>query len=252
MRARLVWITGASSGIGRATALEFAHRGWLVAASARNRDALESLAAEAPAGRIHAFPVDITDAQAMAATVAAIEGGQGPIGLAILNAGTHKPVSAQEFDIGVVRDLFEVNVFGTVHGLSAVMPRMIARGQGQIAVVSSVAGYAGLPTAAAYGATKAALINMAESLRFELQPLGVDIRLVSPGFVRTPLTDRNEFPMPFRIEADEAARIIFNGLTIGRRFEITFPRRFSYFLKLLRHLPYRVYFTAVARGTGKR
>ncbi|MBI3515724.1 MAG: SDR family NAD(P)-dependent oxidoreductase [Proteobacteria bacterium] len=246
-----VWITGASSGLGRAVALRYAGAGAMVAASARSAEAMATLAAApAAAGRIHAFPVDVTDRVAMVDTVARIEAALGPIELAILNAGTHEPVDAQHFDAAVFDRLFAVNLTGTVNGLHAILPRLIARRTGQVALVASVAGYGGLPTAAAYGATKAAMINLAEALKFDLDPLGVRLSLVNPGFVRTPLTDQNPFPMPALMEVDDAARALVRGLARGG-FEVTFPRRFTYVVKLLRLLPYRLYFPLVARLTGK-
>ncbi|MCW5751402.1 MAG: SDR family NAD(P)-dependent oxidoreductase, partial [Alphaproteobacteria bacterium] len=203
----LVWITGASSGLGRATALRHALGGWRVAASARGETALGQLAAETTGttGAILPFPCDIGDRQAVAATLSAIEAVHGPVERAILNAGTHRPFDAVRFDGAVFRELVEINLMGTVHCLEALVPAMAARGRGQIAIVSSVAGYRGLPTAAAYGATKSALINMAEALHLELRGSGIDVRLICPGFIRTPLTDRNPFPMPFLMEADLAA-----------------------------------------------
>jgi NADP-dependent 3-hydroxy acid dehydrogenase YdfG len=246
-----VLITGASSGIGRAVALRYARDGAVVAASARSQAALEKLAAEpAAAGRIKPYPVDVTDRASMVEQVARIEQEIGLIDLAILNAGTHRPVDAAQFDPAVFDTLIAVNLTGTVNGLNAVMPRMIARRGGHIAIVASVAGYAGLPTAAAYGATKAALINMAEALKFDLDRLGVRLSLVNPGFVRTPLTDQNPFRMPALMAVDDAADALVRGLA-GPGFEVTFPRRFTYALKLIRLLPYRLYFPLLARSTGK-
>ncbi|PWR18560.1 SDR family NAD(P)-dependent oxidoreductase [Zavarzinia aquatilis] len=246
MTAPFVWITGASSGIGFALAEEFVRQGWRVAASARGAQGL----AQPPAGTI-TLPLDVTDEAAVAGTVAAIEADHGPIDLAVLNAGNHRPTPASDLRPADFRDLFAVNVFGVVNGLAALLPLMRARGRGRIAIVASVAGYSGLPGASAYGATKAALINMAEALRVELAGSGVDIRLVSPGFVRTPLTDRNDFPMPFRIEAEDAARRMVRALTRTNAFESHFPRRFTLMLKLLRLLPYRLYFPLVGRMTGQ-
>ena len=247
-----VWITGASSGIGRAVALAYARAGAAVAASARAADALAALAAEPVAGgRLRAFPVDVTDRAAVAATVARIEAELGGLDLVILNAGTHEPVAATQFDAAVFDRLIAVNLVGTVNGLAAVLPRLIARRAGHIAIVASVAGYGGLPSAAAYGATKAALINLAEALKFDLDRCGVRVSLVNPGFVRTPLTDKNRFAMPALMEVDDAARALVRGLARGG-FEVTFPRRFTYVLKLLRLLPYRLYFPLVARLTGWR
>ncbi|WP_374447660.1 SDR family NAD(P)-dependent oxidoreductase [Stella sp.] len=245
---RVAWITGAGSGIGRALALEMAAAGWQVAASARGRPALDALAAEAPS--VRPYPLDVTDAEACRAAVARIEAEMGPIGQAVLNAGTHRPMSAGSFDAEAFADLIETNLLGTVRSLAPVMERMIRRRSGRIAVVGSVAGYSGLPTAAAYGASKAALVNMAEALRPELAAAGVVLQLVSPGFVRTPLTDRNDFPMPFLMSAEAAARRLRRGME-SDRFEIVFPRRLAWSLKLLRILPYALYFPIVRRVTGR-
>jgi short-subunit dehydrogenase len=248
---RLLWITGASSGIGRATALRFATAGWTVVASARNGAALAALAAEAEglAGRIVPVPLDVTDAAAIQAAVSHLETDIGPIGLAILNAGTHAVINVRRFETAVFEQLFRLNVLGTANCIAAILPRMLRRGVGEIAIVASLAGYRGLPTAAAYGASKAALINLAEALKLDLVGTGVSARLINPGFVRTPLTDRNEFPMPFLIDAEAAAQRIFDGLA-GSAFEIAFPRRFAWMLKFLRILPYRLYFPLVRRFTG--
>lgn len=245
--ARVVWLTGASSGIGRALALELARHGDVVCASARGADDLAALAAESK--NIQAYPVDVGDSAAVAATAAAIAAAEGPIDVAIMNAGIHRPVPPDTFDPAVFRQLFEVNVLGVVNGIAAVLPAMRARRAGTIVVVSSVAGYRGLPTAAAYGATKAALINLAEALKLDVDRDGIDVRLVCPGFVKTPATDRNPFPMPFLIPAETAARRIRQGLA-GRGFEITFPRRFTWQLKLMQMLPYGLYFRLVHRFTG--
>lgn len=252
----VAWITGASSGIGRALALELADRGFRVAASARSRAGLEELAADAlgaggaaAIGPIDVHPLDVTDATATEAVVDAIESEAGPIALAVLNAGIYLPVSGADLDLDAFHRSFRVNLDGTVNGLVPLIARMKARGHGQIAIVSSVAGYSGLPTSAAYGATKAALINLAESLKFELDPLGIRIQVINPGFVETPATDRNPFPMPFLVPVNKAARRIADGLTEDR-FEITFPRRFTWLLKFGRILPYRVYFPLARRLMG--
>ena len=247
----LAWITGASSGIGRGVALELARRGWKVAATARRIEELETLAGEARGlkGSIAAFPGDVTDAAGIEALGAAMETAHGPIALAFLNVGTYVPDNARKFGGAGFRQTFEVNVFGTVNCMAALLPRMRARGKGQIAVNASVAGYGGLPRAAAYGATKAALINMAESLKIGLAGEGITLQIVNPGFVRTPLTDENKFPMPFLVELDAASRRICDGFERGG-FEITFPRRLSWILKALNMLPYSAYFWLVGKGTG--
>lgn len=250
-----LWITGAGAGIGRALALAYARRGATVAVSARRADTLAALQAEVQAqgliGLIVPVPLDVTDRAATLAAVATIEELIGSLDLVILNAGTHEPFDPAAFDPTIFDRLFAVNLFGVVNGLAAVVPRMVARRGGRVAIVSSVAGYCGLPTAAAYGATKAALINMAEALKPELERCGVGVAVINPGFVRTPLTDRNTFPMPFLIEADDAAERIIRGLASGR-FEITFPRRLSWALKMLRRLPYPIYFRVVGRTVPDR
>ncbi|MGL5137215.1 MAG: SDR family NAD(P)-dependent oxidoreductase, partial [Beijerinckiaceae bacterium] len=171
----VAWITGASSGIGRDVALELARRGWTVAASARRQPELEALAAEAAGlkGRIVAHPADVTKPDDMREAVAAIETAHGPVALAFFNAGVAPYVNAPDLDVEAVRFAFDVNVMGVVHGLAALMPRMAARGFGQLAVNASVAGYGGLPRAAAYGATKAAMIHMCEALKFDCDRLGL-------------------------------------------------------------------------------
>lgn len=243
----LAWITGASSGIGRALALRLARDGWTVAVSARSAPALQSLAAMPEAkGRLRPFPLDVTDGRAVAATVAAVEEELGSIALAVLNAGTHRPMGAADFDAATARALMEVNYMGVVHALEALLPRLRARRAGQVAVVASLAGYRGLPTAAAYGPSKAALINLCEALRPELERDGVTLQLVNPGFVATPLTARNDFPMPFLLPLDAAVDAFARGLR-RKRFEIVFPRRLAAMLRLGRSLPYFLYFALARR-----
>lgn len=249
---RVAWITGASEGIGRALALELARRGWRVAASARNAARLTELAAEAGARdwTIAVYPVDVTDDAGTARTVAAIEAEMGPIDLAVLNAGVYTPMSAAAFDVAVCRRTVEVNLMGVIHALGPVLPRMLGRRAGRIALVASVAGYGGLPQSMSYGATKAALINLAESLKFDCDPAGVVVQVINPGFVETRATAVNDFAMPALMAPEAAAVRIADGLQ-GRAFEISFPRRFVWALKLINILPYRLYFTLVARVTGK-
>ncbi|MDE0780816.1 MAG: SDR family NAD(P)-dependent oxidoreductase [Alphaproteobacteria bacterium] len=253
VRRKVAWVTGASQGIGAAVARRLARDGWVVAASARSTDKLEALAAESDAwqGSVEAFPLDVTDEAAVTVVYEEIEARLGAVDLVILNAGTHQPIAAADFAVAPVRKLIEINLMGTVHCLAPVISRFVERQSGRIAVVASLAGYRGLPTASAYGASKAGLINMCESLRPELQEQGVVLSCVTPGFVRTPLTDRNPFPMPFLIDANTAAARIVSGLA-GNRFEITFPRRFAYLMKLLRVLPYALYFPVVRRVSPRR
>lgn len=248
MTDRLVWITGASSGIGRAVALEMARQGWRVVATARRQEELDKLAADGPDGRISGIAADVTDLEATTAAVARIEAEIGPIDCAVLAAGTHIPTSADDFRPDDFRTLLDINVMGVVNATAAVLPGFKARRAGHLVVVASVAGYRGLPTAAGYGATKAALINYTEALKFDLDDWGVKTQLVCPGFVRTPLTDKNPFPMPFLMEVEDAARAMVRGME-GSGFEITFPKRFTVLVRLMSRLPYALYFAMVRRGT---
>ena len=239
----LIWITGASKGIGRALALEYAARGHTVAVSARTGSQLDDLRVQAietgHSGPIHPFVLDVTDEAACAQVIADIEKTLGPIDQAILNAGTHQPVSVRHFSSAPFRKLMGLNFFGVLNTLTPLISRFRARRSGTVAVVSSLAGYVGLPGAAAYGASKAALINMCEALTVELARDGVALKLICPGFVKTPLTDQNDFPMPFLITAEQAARRIAGGMNT-KRFEIAFPVPFALGMKLLRALPYRL------------
>lgn len=242
---RSAWVTGAGSGIGRALALRLAREGWIVAVSARTAQDLASLAAEAH-GRIYPFPLDVTNEERTLETIAAIEDAVGPLDLVVLNAGIYKRDSAAHFDARAFGVMVDVNIMGSVHCLAAVMPRMIERRSGHIAVVSSVSGYVGLPGAAAYGATKAALINMCEALYPELAARNVNLSLINPGFGDTPLTRKNDFPMPFLISIDAAVDHIMAGLR-SRRFEIAFPWKMVLSMKLLAALPAGLRFAITRR-----
>jgi NAD(P)-dependent dehydrogenase (short-subunit alcohol dehydrogenase family) len=243
-----VWITGGSSGIGAALAEELAGRSWKVAISARNKAALAEIAATHD--NITGFEGDVVDRPGMAKMVADIEKALGPIALGVMNAGIYLPTNMPDFDPTLFDRSFDVNLTGTINGLAPLVPLMTQRGYGHISLVSSVAGYGGLPTSAAYGATKAALFNLGESLAMDLAPHNVHVSMIAPGFVKTPATDVNPFPMPFIISAQEAARRIADGLAAGRT-HISFPRRFSFLLRLINLLPRRAYVALVARGTGK-
>jgi len=243
---KVVWITGAGRGIGRALAKRLAEAGWIVAASARSEEDLTSLAAECPPGRIHGFPLDVTDLSRTETTVEGIETQLGKLDLAILNAGTHIPVTVEGFSAAPFRRLMETNLMGPVNGLAQLIPRFVERRGGHIAVVASVAGYRGLPTAAAYGASKAGVINLCEALKPELERHGVRLTLINPGFVETSLTAKNDFPMPFLISVDKAVDRILHGLERSA-FEIAFPGRFAFLMKLLRILPDRLFFAITRR-----
>jgi len=245
----VAWVTGASGGIGRATALALAADGWTVHATARTAEALEELAAEAKGpGRIEALPGDVTDADAMRDAVDQITATR-PLALVILNAGVYTPMRAQNFDPAVAKKTFDVNLTGVANGLGPVMAHMIERGTGHIALTASVAGYRGLPDAAVYSASKAGLIAMAEALAMDLVDLGVRISVINPGFVETEATAVNEFEMPMLMQPDEAAAHIVSGLK-KPGFEIRFPWQFALVLRLIGLLPNRAYIWAVRKALG--
>jgi len=219
--------------------MQYAHDGHKVCASARNTAALNDLAREKPAN-INVYPLDITNMSAVRHVFEHIVIDAGLPDLCILNAGTYQPDRVNKFDAMHFTNLMNINFNGTVNCLAVIIPDYLEQHSGHISVVSSVAGYRGLPYAAAYGASKAALINMCESLQPELAANGVRLSLINPGFIRTPLTDRNRFSMPFLMEVDAAARSMRHGLETSR-FEVTFPKRFTWLVKLMRLLPIGLY-----------
>lgn len=251
---KTVWITGAGQGLGRSAALALAKAGGKVAISARTKADLEAVRQTALdqglAGTIHPFPLDVTDQEASIQTIKDIESLLGPLDLAILNAGTHQAETVDNLTTETFEKLMAVNYFGVIHAIVPLVNIMRQRGHGQIGIVASLSGYQGLPTAAAYGASKAALINMAESLRAEIGYGYPRLSVINPGFVKTPLTDKNDFPMPFLLEADDAADQMIKGLARDR-FEITFPKPFSYLFKLIRMLPYGLSIPLIGRTTKK-
>jgi len=238
-----VWITGASSGIGLAVARHYATAGHEVIVSARSAETLDSLAVTLPA---RAMPLDVTQREAVLDTVARIERESGAIDLAVLNAGTYVHTKLVDFTTAGAASMMAVNYFGLCHALEALMPVMRARGRGHIVAMSSLAGYRGLPYAGPYAASKSAVMRLCESLQPELARDGVRLSVINPGFVRTPLTDRNEFPMPWLVEAEDAARIIAQQIASGR-FEIRFPRRLAWTMRLVSMLPDPLYFALTRR-----
>lgn len=245
-RGQRVWVIGASYGIGAAVARRLINDGARVAMSARSRGLLDAIA-EGNDARVEVL--DVTDPVSVKAAAASILAAWGGIDLVMIVAGTHVEMRADTFDASRATRLFETNVIGVLHCLDAVLPTLLEQGRGGVAIVSSVAGYRGLPKSLIYGPTKAALINLAESLYIDLAPRGIGVYLINPGFVDTPLTQRNDFKMPALIPADEAARLTLEGIAAGQ-FEIHFPKRFTNVLRLLRTLPYPAYFAAVRRFTG--
>ncbi len=242
-----VWLIGASSGIGLATARLLHRRGAQVAVSARNAEALHAF--ELAHRDSLAIAVDIGDAAAMALAAQRVLAAFGGIDLVFCCAGYYQPMRATEFDLQQALRHQQVNYVGALNLLAAVLPVLLAQGHGHLSLVSSVAGYRGLPNALAYGPTKAALINLAQTLYLDLQPRGLGVSLVNPGFVETPLTAQNEFAMPALISPEQAAEEILAGWAAGR-FEIHFPKRFTRWMKALGLLGDGMYFKAVRRGTG--
>jgi NAD(P)-dependent dehydrogenase (short-subunit alcohol dehydrogenase family) len=239
----VAFVTGASSGIGRATALELARRGYRVAVSARCAAALQELAAS---GQIFVYPGDVTQRAEMRALVVAIEADLGPIALAFLNAGVFLPAERKGFDAAAIAATYAVNVEGTANCLEPLLAAMTRRGHGQIALNASLAGINGLPGSLAYGSSKAALIYMAEALKLEYAGRGIAIQVVCPGFVRTPMTDQEtEFAMPFLMQPEAAAARICDGFEKAA-FEISFPWQLVALTKFVRCLPYPLRFRLLA------
>jgi NADP-dependent 3-hydroxy acid dehydrogenase YdfG len=253
LRDAVVWITGASSGIGEALVKPLVARGARVAVSARRADLLDQQAQHwrEQGADVRAFPLDVTDKSANRLAVQRITDAFGHIDLAVLNAGNHVTPKVRPFDGQQYVDNMTLNFFGMIHGIDAVLPGMLARGRGHIAGISSLAGIRPLPTAGAYGASKAAASHMLDAIRFDLEPRGILVTNVTPGFVRTPLTDRNRYGMPFLMEVDRAAEILADGLERGKR-EIHFPKPLSWTIKTLRLLPYPLYSWIIQKATGDR
>jgi len=246
-RGRVVWIVGASSGIGRATASRLHALGARVVVSARNRGALDAFVAEHTGSQ--AIALDVADRAGMARTLEAVRALHGRVDLAMYCAGHYTPMRASGFDLGQMLLHLQVNYVGALHMLEAVLPALIGQGAGHVSLVASVAGYRGLPQALAYGPTKAALQHLADALFLDLRPLGIGVSVVNPGFVATPLTAGNDFEMPALLTPQQAADHIVRGWEKGR-FEIDFPKRFSLWMRFMRLLPNGLYFAAVRRATG--
>jgi NAD(P)-dependent dehydrogenase (short-subunit alcohol dehydrogenase family) len=233
------------------------HRaGARVIVSARSRDALDAFVTEHP--RSDAIALDATDRDALRDAAAHIVRVHGRIDLAMYCAGTYAAMRATELDLDIALRHVKVNYEGALFMLDAVLPHLqrqakegagAGKSGGHISLVSSVAGFRGLPQSLAYGPTKAALINLAETLYLDLHPLGLGVSVINPGFVETPLTAQNEFKMPALITPEQAAHEILRGWRAGE-FEIHFPKRFTLWLKAMRHLGYGAYFAAVRRSTG--
>ncbi|MEI7463947.1 MAG: SDR family NAD(P)-dependent oxidoreductase [Burkholderiales bacterium] len=244
---RVVWLVGASSGIGLATAKLLHARGAKVVVSARNAAAVTAF--EATHADSLGIALDATDREAMARAVERIDARFGRLDMALYCAGHYAALRATAFDLDQMLQHDKVNYVGALYMLNAVLPVVLRQKSGHISLVASVAGYRGLPNALAYGPTKAALINLAQTLYLDLQPQGIGVSVICPGFVETPLTAHNEFKMPALIQPEDAAREMLAGWADGE-FEIHFPKRFTRFLKALSHLGDGLYFKAIRRVTG--
>jgi NADP-dependent 3-hydroxy acid dehydrogenase YdfG len=242
------WIVGASTGIGAALADELLAKGARVAVSARRREPLDAIAGKFGAN-VAVLPLDINDSAELERATNAIVARWGGLDVVVLMAGDYKPMRAWELDLEVARRMIQTNIQGYLNVLAPVIPLMMKQGSGTMCLVSSVAGFRGLPKSLIYGPTKAAIINLAETMYMDLTDKGLGVCVVNPGFVRTPLTSGNEFKMPALIEPEEAATEIVRGLERGE-FEIHFPKRFTRMMKLMRHLPYTLYFPAIRKMTG--
>ncbi|MAJ66329.1 MAG: SDR family NAD(P)-dependent oxidoreductase [Candidatus Pelagibacterales bacterium] len=246
---KVIWITGASSGIGRALAIKFANEGWIVAASARRENLLQEL--NKINENIYAFPLDVTNISQCKSVFKSIIEKHKSVEISVFGTGIHDPKSEKKFNLDKIREIMEVNYFGTMNSINSVYDYFNNKKSGQISIISSVAGYRGLPAAGAYCASKSALTSFAESLHFEMKRKNVRVSLVSPGFIKTPMTDQNDFPMPMIKSPEFAAEQIYKGLIKKKIFEIHFPKAFTYFLKFLRILPSSIYFKFVEKGMKK-
>jgi len=241
LRGAKIWLIGASEGIGRALAIALAAEGATVGISARQQARLDSLIPEMSGSGHSVAVVAVTSLESVQQAYRHIHGALGGCDVILYNAGIYTPMRAASWNLQLSEATLQVNFGGAMRVLDTVLPDLLARQQGRLIFVSSVAAYRGLPNSMAYGASKAALTNLTESLRIELQPQGIAVQLISPGFVKTRLTDANDFPMPFVISAESAAKRIIAGIKDDRP-EIHFPKRFSLFMKLLRILPNQLFY----------
>ena len=239
MNKKVVWITGASSGIGKSLALKFAKEGWNVAISARRENLLNEISESNE--NIKAFPLDVTDKIKCKEVFNKIKDQFGNIDICFFSTGTWSPKKERDIDVEQIENVFKVNFFGTVNSIKAVEEYFKNRNSGIITIVSSIAGYRGLPNSTGYTPSKAALNNLTEGLYFDFKRYDVRISLITPGFIKTPMTDKNTFKMPFLRTPEFAANKIFDGLVKKKAFEISFPIQISIILKILKILPNKIY-----------
>ena len=243
---RKIWITGASSGIGKALAIKFANEGWKVAASARRENLLKELSDKYP--NIQSFPLDVTDSNKCKSVFQDILEKFESIEICVFGTGIHDPKSEKKFNLEKIKKIMEVNFFGTMNSINSIYDYYNEKKSGQISIISSVAGYRGLPAGGAYCASKSALTTFAESLYFDMKRSNVRVSVVSPGFIKTPMTDENDFPMPMIKSPEFAADKIFKGLTQSNTFEIHFPKQFTFIMKILKIIPNWLYLKLVKKG----
>ena len=244
---KTIWITGGSTGIGKALAIKFASKGWNVAISARRENLLNEISNNEQ--NIHGFPLDVTDKQKCKDVFEEIKNKFGNIDICFFSTGTWDPKKEKDIDIDQIENVFKVNFFGTLNSIKAVEEYFKNKKSGTICIVSSIAGYRGLPNSTGYGPSKSALNNLAESLYFDFKRSNVRICLVSPGFIKTPMTDKNDFKMPFLKTTEYAAEKIYDGLINKNSFEIHFPKALTITLKILSFLPSKIYFGLVRKMT---
>ena len=247
MKDKTIWITGASTGIGKALAIKFANNNWNVAASARRENLLIELAESHE--NIYSYPLDVTNKEYCKKVFKKIEDKFKGIDISFFSTGTWDPVKEKEIDVEQIENVMKVNFFGTLNCIKSVEEYYKKKGNGHISIVSSIAGYRGLPNSTGYGPSKSALNNLTESLYFDFKRFGIRVSLVSPGFIKTPMTDKNDFKMPFLRTVDYAAEKIFEGLTKSNKFEIHFPKQLTLMLKLLKLLPNSWYLGLIGRLT---
>tara|TARA_B100000575_G_C22955788_1_gene552555 strand:+ start:16 stop:768 length:753 start_codon:yes stop_codon:yes gene_type:complete len=233
-----IWITGASSGIGKAVAEKFAKEGWKVAVSARRKEILDQMAENK---NIFSYPLDVTQKDEIENVFKNIIKDFNDLDICLFSSGTYDPKTEKEINVEKIKQVIQVNFFGVVNCVNTVEQYLKNRRKGHVSIVSSIAGYRGLPNSSGYGPSKAALTNFSESIYFDFKKFNVRVSVVSPGFIKTPLTDKNEFQMPFLQSVNFAAEKIFYGLTKSQAFEIHFPKSLTLILKFLRILPYKIY-----------
>jgi short-subunit dehydrogenase len=246
MNNKVIWITGASSGIGRSLAIKFANEGWQVAASARRENLLKEL--NSVNSNIHSFPLDVTDSENCIAVFDKIIEKVKNIEICVFCTGIHDPKSETSLNIEKIKKIMEVNYFGTINSINSIYNYFKEKKSGHISMVSSVAGYRGLPAGGAYCASKSALTTYAESLYFDMKRSNVRVSVIHPGFIKTPMTDQNNFPMPMIKSPEFAANEIFKGLTKSNAFEIHFPKSFTFIMKILKVMPNWLYFKILKKG----